>query len=469
VIPRNLPRLALLVLISSTTSAPPLLARPVCRVRDHGAQGDGMVLDTAAIQAAVDDCAARGGGTVVVGGPATYLTGTILLKDHVTLRLEDGAVLKGAPESDAYRLIDPFNEGTGQTFGAGLVGAEGARDVAVEGTGTLDGQGALWVKASGRGPRPFLLRFVRCRNVHLSGIRLTQSAAWGCNLYQCRRVRIDGLRIDSHANSNNDGIDLDSCRDVVIRRCSIDTGDDAIVFKTTSDVPLEDVTVRDCDLKSRWGAIKWGTESLADMRRFRISRCRIHDTEGGGLKMLTADGAVIEDVHVRDVVLERVDMPIALIVRARGRTYRDLPARATGTIRGVRFEGITAHVPDEGRVRPATGVLVSGLPGHPISDVRLGNVLVSVPGGGAAADLEREIPRLESHYPEYRDLGVLPAYGAFARHARDLDLTGVRWTLRQPDARPAVRCEDVVGAGCPPAPIGKMSGASGEPPAAPGP
>ena len=423
--------------------AAPAVGAPICRVTDHGARGDGKTLDTRALQAAVDACAGRGGGTVVVPGPAVYSTGTILLKDGVTLHLEAGAVLQGTRNLDDYVVLDPFVDGVGATRGACLIGADGARDIAITGQGTIDGQGHLWERgAPDHGRRPMLVRLVRSRNIVLRGVTLTRPAAWTCNLYQCRRVRIEGVSIDAHVNSNNDGIDLDGCRDVQIRRCRINSGDDAVCFKTTSRVPNEDITVTDSDLTSHWGAFKWGTESLGDMRGFRIERCRIRDTRGGGFKILSADGARIEDIRIRDVALENVDMPVSILLRSRLRAYRDQEARGVGAIRDVEITGLTGVVPDDGRVAPSSAILVSGLPGHPVERIRIRDVRLSLPGGGTRADAERVVPLLERAYPEYRNLGVLPALGAFVRHARGLRLDRVMFDRRRPDERPHIYQED---------------------------
>ncbi len=125
------------------------------------------------------------------------------------------------------------------------------------------------------------------------------------------------------------------------------------------------------------------------------------------------------------------------------RRYRDLPARDVGTIRDVRITGVRGTVADDGRVTPAAAILVSGLPGHDIEDLRLRDLRLSLPGGGAAADALREVPLLASDYPEYRPLGVLPAFGAFLRHARRLRFERVVVETRRPDARPPVRQQDV--------------------------
>ncbi len=427
----------------------------VCDVTAYGAKRDGETLDTHAIQAAIDACAKAGGGRVLVPGPGRYLTGTILLKHRITLDVGAGAVLLGSGAFKDYASIDPFIDGVGQSRGACLIGAEGARDIAITGPGTIDGQGELWREGHpDRLRRPFLVRLVRCRNVSLMNLTLVRSPAWTCNLYECERVDVSRLTIRSHANANNDGIDIDGCRKVVIRGCVIDTGDDAICFKTTGRTPVEDVTVRDCDLSSRWGAVKWGTESRADMRRFRISRCRIHEGAGGGFKILSADGARISDIRISDIEMDEVDMPLSILLRSRLRSYRDLPKRPIGSIRDVRLERVRASVPDHGRVEPPTAILVSGIPGSPVENVRLRDLRISVPGGGTLEDARREVPELPSEYPEYGRLGVLPAFGAYLRHAVGIRLDGVRFQERGPDRRPAVVCNDVSEAriaegGCP--------------------
>jgi hypothetical protein len=421
-------------------------AESVCRVTDHGAKADGRTLDTRALQAAVDACAAKGGGRVVVPGPATYLIGTVLLKSGITLDVEEGAVLLGSADYGDYRTLDPFVDGVGAQRGACLIGAEGARRVRITGKGTIDGQGQLWDKDHPeRGRRPFLVRFVRCRDVAIGGVLLTRPAAWTCNLYQCRDVAVRGLRIVSEVNANNDGIDLDGCRKVRISGCRIQSGDDAICFKTTSLEPNEDIRVTDCDLQSKWGAFKWGTESLGDMRRFRISRCRVHDTAGGGIKILSADGARIEDIRISDITLDDVDMPLSILLRSRLRSYRDLPKRDVGTIRDVRIENVRGRASDDGRVKPAAAILIAGLPEHPVERIVLRDVRLSVPGGGALADADRAVPELAAEYPEYSRVGVLPAHGGFLRHVRDVRLRGVRIEARSPDLRPPFVCEDAAG------------------------
>jgi hypothetical protein len=150
-------------------------------------------------------------------------------------------------------------------------------------------------------------------------------------------------------------------------------------------------------------------------------------------------------------------MPISFLLRSRRRSYRDRPPREIGTIRNVRIENLTGRAADTGRVDPAAGILVSGLPGHPLESIVLRHVHLSVPGGATVSDVPK-VPLQEGDYPEYSRLGVLPAWGAYVRHARGVRFQDVVLEARQPDARPEIVVEDADI-------VGKNAGAPGKTPA----
>src|SRR5690349_15127812 len=161
-------------------------------IKDHGAIGDGTTLDSAAIQKAIDTAAAKGGGTVTV--PAgKYLCGTIVLKDNITLHLEDGAEIIGTNDLSQYKNLDPFKDGLGAEVGTAFLVAVDAKNVTIEGKGTLNGNGkavaaAKSFKGEGWGFRPMLLRLVRCENVKLQDVTLRDSASWTTNFFECENV-----------------------------------------------------------------------------------------------------------------------------------------------------------------------------------------------------------------------------------------------------------------------------------------
>jgi polygalacturonase len=179
--------LALLVplFVALPTSA---AADKVIDVTKAGVVGDGTTLNTARIQKVIDDCTASGGCTVRF--PAgRYLTGTIHIKSNVTLRLEEGATLLGSTDAPDYRNLDPFVDGSGNPMGHALIVALDAKNVGIEGKGTVDGQGfKLQAKQKPYAMRPFLVRCVRCTNVTVRDVHLTNPGAWALNLFHTERA-----------------------------------------------------------------------------------------------------------------------------------------------------------------------------------------------------------------------------------------------------------------------------------------
>ncbi len=429
--------------------------------RDFGAQGDGTTLETAAIQAAIDQCTAAGGGTVRLDR-GSFVAGTILLKDNVTLEITAGTQLLGSEDPRDYQVVAPFVDATGQTRGKCLIAASRAKNVALIGRGTIDGRGHNFTpealrehgKAWGLTPaqikdlgadRPFLLRFANSSQITLRDLRLRQPAAWTCHFFESDGILVEGIDIYSHANRNNDGIDLDSSHDAIIRNCTIDSGDDAICFKTTSPTPCHDIRVSDCQLKSDWGAIKFGTESMGDFRDITVENCRVHETRGGGIKILSVDGANIRHVTINNISMDRVDMPVFIRLGERLRTYRTAAPQTVGSIDDVTISNVnaTAWPLDQARVTPPSGIFITGTPAHPIGKVSLNNIQVRLPGGGTAAQATATVEEQEKKYPEFSFFGVLPTSGLFARHVKHLEIAKLTINLDAADQRPAARMDDV--------------------------
>ena len=213
---------------------------------DHGAQVDGCrEANRSAIQAAIDAVHAAGGGQVTV--PAgRFLTGGIELRSGVTLQLEQDAVLFGSPDLADYdsHFIEHFSTPGGQRPYTALIYAEAADNIAIEGPGLIDGNGTAEmfrsypVEAGGAGgwhrpPRPWGIRLWRCRQVRLEEYRLESTAEWGHHICDCEQIEVRGLKIFNHANANNDGLDFDGSRHVLVEDCDIDADDDGLCLKST--------------------------------------------------------------------------------------------------------------------------------------------------------------------------------------------------------------------------------------------
>lgn len=283
-------------------------------VLDHGAIPDGKTNCAPAIQEAVDMAAKAGGGTVFF--PAgQYFSGSILLKSHVELRLETGATLissldekeiQAFPTAPGEAPVDGWNGGF-------FLGARDAEDIRVTGGGVIDGQGKYVFSDSDVDAgfhecplrcaafRPRLMLFENIAGLEISGVTLRDAAFWTLHMAGCRRVRIHDIQIlNNDRGANNDGIDPDCCQDVTISNCLVETGDDAIVLKSTAPMakrygPCENITITGCILHSRDSALKIGTETHGTIRRVVFSDSVIRDCSRG-VGVWVRDGGTVENI-----------------------------------------------------------------------------------------------------------------------------------------------------------------------------
>ena len=239
------------------------LSATIYPVTDFGAKGDGKALDTKAIQAAIDKASKNGGGTISF--PAgQYVSGTIVLKDYIVLRLEAGSILLGSLDLIDYPadmgvivLNEPY------VWRAPFIYAENARYIGIEGPGIIDGRGFRenFPPFPRENQRPGMIRFKDCEFITIKDITMRNPACWTIHLNNCEDVMIRNIHMNSNANRNNDGIDIDDSRRVSVIGCNIDAEDDAIVLKSFTKKGCSDIIIADCILTSTCSAIKIGTET----------------------------------------------------------------------------------------------------------------------------------------------------------------------------------------------------------------
>lgn len=447
--------LLLFVIVALTAYADP----STFNIRQFGAKGDGVTLDTAAIQSAIDACTAAGGGTVVVPS-GTFLTGTLMMKSNVTLDLAATAILLGSTNTADYSAaVARCGFVTAPEIDTCLIYAGNAENVTITGSGTIDGQGQSFPARLKRKllPRPMLMRCFDSRRILVEKVTLKNAGSWCAHFRECSDVRVSGVTILNRVNGNNDGIDLMSTARVRISDCVLLTGDDSICLQDMSDTkPTEDIVITNCIMSTRWAALRSGGAHRAGIRNVTMSNCVIKDTYGCGIKLQISGNGSMENMTFSNIVMENVSTPISLRFGNAhyNNDHRD-PDHPWGVMRNMMFDNIWASIMDEAVVR-AQGttypnevrqcVSICGIPGHPIEGITLSNLHFTFPGGGTKADAANvNAPELEDQYPEYYMWGILPAYGLYARHARDLTLNNVRFELRSPDLRPAVVCDDVHG------------------------
>lgn len=424
-------------------------------ITKFGAVGDGKALNTASIQKAIDACNAAGGGRVVF--PAgIYLSGTVELKNNVTLFFNKDSRLLGSTDLEQYRNLDPFTEGLGIDVGWALVVAVDAKNIAIVGEGAIDGQGAKLkaehilkdTRPEGQrwGRRPFLVRVVRCTGVTVKDITLNYAGAWTSHYFQSRNIEIENVKIVSVGVAHNDGIGIDGCQDVRIRNCDVVSGDDALVFKTTSSkMACKNIVVSGLRLKSSQAGIKMGTESMAPFEDITITNCHIYDTKNGGIKLLTVDGAHLRNVIISDITMNEVRTPMLFRLGSRLSVFRKGrdSQQSTGTFENVVVKNVKAKAADSAQLKPPTGILITGVPGHYITGLTLENIEIDLLGTGTAEQSRQTVPEAIDQYPEVKTFGpLIPAYGIWARHVKGLKLKNVSFKLKNNDLRPALICED---------------------------
>lgn len=412
-----------------------------------------------AIQSAIEAVHAAGGGMVIVPS-GRFQTGGLILKSRVTLHLEQGAVLRGTGRLEDYPPHDLpyFTDKTINPTCTALIFAEDAEEIAITGRGTLDGHGeaeafrchplddgtSRWHKP----PRPWGIRFHRCRRALVSDIRIEGTAEWAQHYADCDHLRITGVEVYNHRNANNDGLDIDGCRDVIVSDCVIDADDDAISLKSTQLRPCEDVLIHGCILASRIRPFHIGSETTADFRRVRLRDCVIRPShaaeaydKGRDPKCLTALcvesklGGVIEDFVAEGLTITGYVTPLVLFLAPAQGKHPKYPGRELGMggVRGITVRGLDLRG-QGGRIASS----VVGQPDRVLEDVRLLDWRLDLPGGGTLADRERPVPAPTGSIWNGAYGGNLPAHGLYARDVKGLEARHWRIRLRSADARPAI-------------------------------
>ncbi|MHB1688352.1 MAG: glycoside hydrolase family 28 protein [Ignavibacteriaceae bacterium] len=423
-------------------------------VKDFGAKGDGLTIDTKPLQEAIDKCANQGG--TVLFPPGKYLTGSLVLKNNVDIYLQNGATILGSTNLKDYESHQPEIKSYNDIFlKYSIFYAEDAENISIRGEGTIDGQGEAFKVTTKEKPdryknRPFVFRFVECKNIKIEGITLRNSAMWMQQYLACEELYIHGIKVFNHANQNNDMMDIDGCKNVIISDCFGDTDDDGITLKSTSPAVTENVSITNCVVSSHCNAIKLGTESTGGFKNITISnivvkpsqvRTKIYGLPNGisGITLSTVDGGAMQGVTISNIQIDGAAVPIFLRLGNRARKYSgDAPDPTVGSMKDIIIDGITAE--NAG----STGCSIVGIPNHRIENVSLSNIKISFEGG-VKEKADVEIPELEKDYPESTMWGNLPAYGFYIRHAEGISFNNVELDFEKDDSRPAVIMDDVSG------------------------
>lgn len=389
---------------------PPAFPARDFTVTRFGAVSGGTADATAAIGAAILECSRSGGGRVVIP-PGRFLTGPIHLRSNVNLHVSAGATLLFTTDPAKYlpHVLTRF-EGVEVMNYSPLIYALDCENVAVTGSGTLDGQAdnTHWWPWKGNAPfgwkagmprqnearqklfamaeqgvpaaqrvfgdggylRPSFIQPYRSRNVLIENVKIVNSPMWEIHPVLSNNVTVRGVRIDTHG-PNNDGCNPESCRDVLIERCYFDTGDDCIAIKSGRNadgrrlaVPSENIVIRECEMRDGHGGVTIGSEISGGVRNVFAERCRMDSPNldrALRFKNNAARGGTLEHIYMRDVTVGQVADAVLQI----DYLYEEGPNGAfTPVVRDVEMKNVTSRKSDY-------GLYLRGIERGTIADVRI--------------------------------------------------------------------------------------------------
>lgn len=416
-------------------------------ITGYGAKPDGHTLNTDAIQKAIDECHAKGGGTVAV--PAgLWLTGPIVLKSNVNLNLATGATLLFTADKSRYPLVKGNWEGYPQMRNQSLISAEGATNIAITGNGIIDGNGDAWryvkqgklnssqwknLVASGgvlsedkktwypsesfaRGAamkdpgrilpgrdmahyesikdflRPNLLVLANCDKILLEGVTFQNSAAWCLHPLMSKNITVRNIIVKNPWYAQNgDGIDLESCSNVLIENSIFDVGDDALCIKSGRDadgraraMPTKDVIIRGCTVYASHGGFVIGSEMSGGANNIYVSNCTFIGADIGlRFKTTRGRGGIVENIFIRDIYMK--DIPGEAILFDMYYEARD-PIPAAGEVRAlpkVELKPVDETTPQFRNFHISNvfvngaekAIFIRGLPEMHVKDIRIENAV----------------------------------------------------------------------------------------------
>jgi polygalacturonase len=395
------------------------VAPKVCDVSQFGAVGDGKTKDTAAIQKAIDSCAADKNGGIVRLALGTFLSAPITLKSNVTLEISAAAVLLGSPDHADYPKKTEFR---GPGYQA-LVSAVNAENVTIRGGGVIDGNGTSWwvearqQKDSGvlgsQNSRPRLVVFDHCKHVRIENVTVQNSPMWQIVPYYSDDVVIQNVKVLADPHSpNTDAIDPFSSTNVVIDHVLADVGDDDIAIKSGMigspgpDAPSKNITIRDCTFLHGHG-LSIGSELSGGTQNVLAERVTFKGTDNGIRVKANRDrGADVSGLVFKNITME--DVKTAILISEyypkaypEGEVATAPVGRLTPFFHDITIENVLA-------TGSKTAGVIVGLPEAPAKEIVLKNVLIIAQTGMKIAYADVTLDHVVVTAAEGQGIAVAP-------------------------------------------------------------
>jgi polygalacturonase len=421
--------------------AGPKIPKRTATITDFGAVPDGKTLNTEAIAKGIAALADKGGGQLNFPS-GIWLTGPIGLKNNVELHLEEGALVQFSADYSLYPPLQLDIKGRPRTVATSPLHGENLENIAITGRGVFDGSGDAWrpvkkgkmtenqwkqrlatpgsvletnsnlwwpsAEARAREEkagqhRPTLLKFVNCRRILLDGVTFQNSPGWNLHPLLCEDLTLRNIVVrNPWYSQNGDGLDLENCRNAVVRGSRFDVGDDAICLKSGKDeegrriaVPTENILIEDCIVYHGHGGVTIGSEMSAGVRNVRVNNCLFMGTDIGlRFKSQRGRGGVVEKIYISnvrmtDIVTDAIGFNLYYGGAGPGEGMEGAAAGAkaepvsekTPQFRDIYIENVVCR-----GARQA--VALQGLPEMPIQGIHLSNVSITAENGVACTDAQ---------------------------------------------------------------------------------
>ena len=299
--------------------------------------------------------------------------------------------------------------------------------------------------------RPRNILLISCKNIRIEGLHINNSGIWNQHYLDCEDLIINNISVYNHSNRNNDGIDIDGCRRVIISNSIFDSDDDGITLKSTGLSACEDIVITNCIVSSFCNAIKAGTESTGGFRNISISNCIIKPsiskekpifnsprTGITGLSLMIVDGGLMEGITVNNLTIYGTMSPIYIRLGNRARPHTEGAKKPkVGIVRNISISNIVAYGTG------SWGTSITGIPGHPVENISLNNIQIFSEGGINQDGFNEKVKEDIKGYPQPSVWKNLPAYGLYIRHAKGISINNLMLGTQEPDFRVPIMIEDV--------------------------
>lgn len=403
---------------------------------EYGAEPDARIVNTAAIQRAIDAAAMAGGGKVTFA-KGVYMTGALFVKSNVELHIGEGVEIRGVQDEMSYPDMYSRVAGFNLHWPSALINVSGERGVVISGKGVINGQGEYWwnkfwgedrqggmlktYKEKGLRwavdydcKRPRLILVLHALDVKIEGLTLKRSPFWNIHICYSDHVMVDGAIISENDGPSSDGIDIDSSKNVIVQNCDIDCNDDNVCIKSGRDAdglrvnrPTENVVIRNCVTRSGHGMVTFGSETSGGARNIEVYGIKAYGTRAGlRFKSARTRGGVYEDIFVHDIEMIDVNHPFIFELNWYPvYSYTKIPDDWEGEIpehwkllmepvgpkrglpefRNVAISDITATLTKE---IPSIGITAEGVPEKPLRGFRWKNISIEAATAGHIRDAQ---------------------------------------------------------------------------------